>query len=397
MPPQQVPSNHMSDTEPSPIDDLSKFAPPAVRGEKRYTEEYISGCVLVTGGCGFVGSHVVEALLREGRTVVVYDMFNSETSTSEEKRENAQVLVKTAQENRHLGAKLSIVDGNIRDGFHIAETVREHRVTACAHFAGLVDDRRSVHHPQEYLENNVLGTSMLLDTLGKCGVKMVVQPSTRSVFGANNQEKSLNEHADRRPINPYGASKVATDALAHCYSYLHGMNCTMIRIFATYGPRGRTDMLPRILIERIINDIPFKKFGDGSATRTWTYVTDVVRAIILALKNPQGGYEEFHTGAPNITSLNEMIDCAEKVCGKKAIIEQFPTPPGDPLQVGHPDYSKISKELGWEPEVSVLEGMKGVYDHFMAKKLEKEALHSTHYERRILSFGRARRMTISQE
>ena len=355
------------------VDDISTYAPRMIRGEKRYTEEYISGCVLVTGGCGFVGSHVVEALLREGRNVVVYDMFNSETTTSDEKRENAQTLFKTAGENKSIGARLAIVDGNIRDGDEIAETVREHGVTACVHCAGMVDDRRSVHFPQEYLENNVLGTSMLLDTLGKCGVKMVVQPSTRSVFGANNQEKSLHESCDRRPINPYGASKVATDALAHCYSYLHEMNCTMVRIFATYGPRGRPDMLPRILIERIINDEPVKKFGDGSATRTWTYISDVVRAFIMALKNPQGGYEEFHTGAPNITTLNEMIDCAEKVCGKKAIIHHYPTPPGDPLQVGHPDYSKISKELGWEPEVTVLEGMRGVYEHFMAKKIEADA------------------------
>ena len=352
-------------------EDLCSYAPPSIRGEKRYTEEYLK-CVLVTGGCGFVGSHVVEALLREGRNVVVYDMFNSETTKSAEKRENAKTLFETAKQNKANGGRLSIVEGNTRDGRAVAETVRKYGVTSCVHCAGMVDDRRSVHYPEEYLSNNVLGTSMLLDTLGKCGVKMVVQPSTRSVFGANNQDKSLNEHADRRPINPYGASKVATDALAACYAYLHDMNCTMVRIFATYGPRGRPDMLPRILIERIINDEPVKKFGDGSATRTWTYISDVVRAFIMALKNPQGGYEEFHTGAPNITTLNEMIACAEQVTGKKAIIHQYPTPPGDPHQVGHPDYSKISRELGWEPQVTVLEGMRHVYEHFMAKKISTD-------------------------
>ena len=316
----------------------------------------------------------MEALLQEGRTVVVYDMFNSETTTSQEKRENAQLLQQTCATNKHKGAYLAIVNGNIRDGDKIAQVVHDYGVTACVHMAGLVDDRRSVYHPQEYLENNVLGTSMLLDTLGKCGVKMIVQPSTRSVFGANQQSLSLDEHGDRRPINPYGASKVATDALAACYASMHDMNVTIIRIFATYGPRGRPDMLPRILIERLVQEEPIKKFGDGSATRTWTYVSDVVRAIVLALKNPQGGYEEFHTGAPNITSLNEMIACAEKVTGKKAIIEHYPTPPGDPLQVGHPNYSKITKELGWEPQVDVLEGMQFVYKHFMAKKLAKESM-----------------------
>lgn len=166
--------------------------------------------------------------------------------------------------------------------------------------------------------------------------------------------------------------QVATDALAHCWSHIHDMNVTLIRIFATYGPRGRPDMLPRILIENLLNDRPIKKFGDGSATRTWTYISDIVGALILALKSPQGGFDEFHTGAPNITSLNTMIECAEQVTGKKAIIHQYPTPPGDPLQVGHPDYSKITKEMGWEPQVNVLEGMRGVYEFFAEKKRKEQ-------------------------
>ena len=340
-----------------------------VRGEKRYTEEYCQ-CVLVTGGVGFVGSHVTEALLHEGRKVVVYDIFNAETTTSEEKKENAQMLRELA--DRIPQAQLTIVDGDIRDSNKIARVVYEHGVTGCVHLAAMADDRRSVFHPEEYLENNILGTNCMLNTLGKCGVKMVVQPSTRSVFGANNPDYPLHESCDRRPVNPYGASKVATDALAHCWSHIHDMNVTLIRIFATYGPRGRPDMLPRMLIENMLNDRPVKKFGDGSATRTWTYITDVVGAMVLALKHPQGGFEEFHTGAPNLTTLNEMIECAEHVTGKKAIIDQYPTPPGDPQQVGHPDYSRIAKEMGWEPKVPVLEGMRAVYEYFAAKKEQED-------------------------
>ena len=94
--------------------------------------------------------------------------------------------------------------------------------------------------------------------------------------------------------------------------------------------------------------------------------------MVLALKHPQGGFEEFHTGAPNLTTLNEMIECAEHVTGKKAIIDQYPTPPGDPQQVGHPDYSRIAKEMGWEPKVPVLEGMRAVYEYFAAKKEQED-------------------------
>ena len=326
--------------------------------KENYTEEYCE-CVMVTGGVGFVGSHIAEALLREGRKVVVYDIFNSETTSSAEKRENVAILENTAQEFASYGASVTIVNGDIRDQENILRTIREHGVTGAIHVGGMVDDRRSVKHPEEYIDVNIRGTAMLLDALGKSGVKMVVQASTRSVFGqrADNGTK-LTETADRRPINPYGASKVGADAMAHCYSHLHKMNVTLVRIFATYGPRGRPDMIPRILVENIVNDRPIRKFGKGDATRTWIYISDIVSAFLLALKHPQNGYAEFNTGAPNSTTLNELIDCAESVTGKKAIIEHHPVPPGDAHTVGHPSYERIKEVLGWEPMVDVKEGMR---------------------------------------
>mmetsp|Transcript_30481 Transcript_30481/g.46161 ORF Transcript_30481/g.46161 Transcript_30481/m.46161 type:complete len:362 (+) Transcript_30481:50-1135(+) len=335
------------------------------QGKARYTEEYCR-CVMVTGGVGFVGSHIAEALLREGRDVVVFDIFNSETTQSREKVENADILQQTASK---CGVTLSIVNGNILDRERIAQVVQDHNVTACIHVGGMVDDRRSVSHPDDYILTNIMGTAHLLDTLGQCGVKMVVQASTRSVFGQReDNETLLDESAPRRPINPYGASKVGADAMAHCYSHLHKMNVTLVRIFATYGPRGRPDMIPRILVENIYNDKPIQKFGDGSATRTWIYIDDIVSAFLCALKNPRGGFAEYNTGAPNSTTLNELIDCAEKVSGKRAIIQHNPVPPGDAHTVGHPSYYLIEKELGWEPKVSVMQGMKLIWDDYVARQ-----------------------------
>ena len=330
-----------------------------------YTETYCR-CVMVTGGVGFVGSHIAEALLKEGRKVVVYDIFNSETTSSEEKRENVAILQKTAETFARNGASVDIVNGDIRDQTKIIETIREYGVTGAIHVGGMVDDRRSVSHPEEYIDVNIRGTAMLLDALGKCGVKMVVQASTRSVFGqrADNSTK-LKEDAVRRPINPYGASKVGADAMAHCYSHLHKMNLTLVRIFATYGPRGRPDMIPRILIENIVNDKPIRKFGKGDATRTWIYVSDIVSAFLLALKHPQGGYAEFNTGTNASTTLNELIECAEEVTGKKALIEPHPVPPGDAHTVGHPSYERIQEVLGWEPVISLREGMRLTYENYI--------------------------------
>lgn len=335
--------------------------------EKTFTEEYAK-CVLLTGGVGFVGSHIAETLLREGRKVVIYDIFNAETTKSAEKQENARLLQHVAKENSIKGASLKVINGDIRDQVHLMRVIPEEGITGCIHVGGMVDDRRSVQFPEEYIDVNILGTALLLDALGKCGVRMVVQASTRSVFGQRaDNDTLLDEHAPRRPINPYGASKVAADAMAHCYSHLHNMNVTLIRIFATYGPRGRPDMIPRILIESVHHGTPVKKFGDGTATRTWIYVSDIVNAFIAALKHPQGGFAEFNTGAPNSTTLNELISIAERVVGKNAIIEHFPAPPGDAHTVGQPSYATIKQDLGWTPLVSVEEGMRLVYKDYTAR------------------------------
>jgi len=126
-------------------------------------------------------------------------------------------------------------------------------------------------------------------------------------------------------------------------------------------------MIPRILIENIVNSKPIRKFGEGTATRTWIYISDIVSAFLCALKNPCGGFAEFNTGAPNSTTLNELIACAEKVVGKKAIIEQCEVPPGDAHTVGHPSYDLIEKTLGWTPKVDVEEGMHLIYQDYMTK------------------------------
>eukprot|EP00984_Skeletonema_dohrnii_P010096 scaffold3928_cov99-Skeletonema_dohrnii-CCMP3373.AAC.1 len=177
---------------------------------------------------------------------------------------------------------------------------------------------------------------------------MVAQASTRSVFGQRaNNDTHLTETAERRPINPYGASKVGADVMAHCYSHLYKMNVTLVRIFATYGPRGRPDTIPRILIENIVNDKPIRNLEKAQQL------------------NPCNGFAEFNTGAPNSTTLNELIACAEKVIGKKATIDNCPVPPGDAHTVGHPCYDLIKDTLGWEPKVGVEEGMRRTYDHYI--------------------------------
>lgn len=198
---------------------------------------------MVTGGVGFVGSHCAEQLLREGVKVVVYDIFNEETTVSAEKQENADILIETARQYAAVGASVTIVHGDINDKEKLLTTIKEYGITGCIHAAGMVDDRRSVKFPNEYIEVNIRGTCTLLSALGESGVKMVVQASTRSVYGERKDNNTyLTEDADRRPVNPYGAAKVGSDAMAHCYHHLYGMNVTLIRIFSAYGPRGKLSL-----------------------------------------------------------------------------------------------------------------------------------------------------------
>ena len=157
---------------------------------------------------------------------------------SEEKKENAAILKKSAAMYASNGSSLYIICGDSRDKEKLIETIKKYNVTSCVHVAGLVDDRRSVAHPEEYIDVNVRGTATLYDALGQCGVKTVVQASTRSVFGQrDNNHTYLTESADRRPVNPFGASKVGADAMAHAYSHLYNnMNVTLVRSSYVWSP-----------------------------------------------------------------------------------------------------------------------------------------------------------------
>jgi UDP-glucuronate 4-epimerase len=313
--------------------------------------------VLVTGAAGFFGSHIAAGLLREGRHVVAFDKLNAETTSSVEKQENLDRLQAIAEASE--GARLSIFQGDVLDDASIRAALEATSPTACVHAASMVDDRRSVQHPREYLLTNIIGTQTLLQTIAEHGsVRQFVYISTRSTFGqVDSPGQLMTEEAPKRPINPYGASKVGAEAICHVYHHLHGIDVNIIRIFALYGPYGRPDMIPRQLMEKVVADIEIPKFGTGEANRDWMYVEDAAEAVLLAVDTPLG-YQIFNIGTGRGTSLNELIATAEKVIGKTARILHLPVPPGDAHFGGIADNSKAKSVLGWTPKTSLEEGMR---------------------------------------
>ncbi|MBM5817558.1 MAG: NAD-dependent epimerase/dehydratase family protein [Cyanobacteria bacterium K_Offshore_surface_m2_239] len=321
--------------------------------------------VLVTGAAGFFGSHIAARFLRAGKNVVAFDKLNGETTSSDEKQGNLGRLRSLAQSIP--GAEFSVFRGDVLDEASIREALEATSPTACVHAASMVDDRRSVSHPREYLTTNIIGTQTLLQTLAEHGsVRQVVYISTRSTFGqVDSPGQLIQEEAPKRPINPYGSSKVGAEAICHVYHHLHGIDLNIIRIFALYGPHGRPDMIPRQLMERVGAGAEIPKFGTGEANRDWMYVEDATEAVFLAAHKPMG-YQIFNIGTGRGTSLNELIATAEDVIGKGANILHLPVPPGDAHFVGIADNNKARLMLGWEPKTSLRQGMQKTLEQMEA-------------------------------
>ena len=355
--------------------------------------------VLVTGGAGFIGSYVAAALLKRRRKVILFDIFNQETSGSDEKHNNVLVLKKIVKEVNEkltsidIKAELYVIIGDIRDRHSINEVINNplFNVTSAIHAAAMVDHRRSISSSKEYFDVNIRGTAILLDMLGKSGkIKRVVQASSSSVFGeVYHQNTKLDEDSPRRPLNPYGVSQVASDALAHCYSHIYQMQVFLIRIPSCFGHGANPNMFLRILMEKIANGEFVKKFGTGEATRTWLYIDDIVdcfmkaffyglresnsSAIVAMNKPPLSLYEEFNTGSQEGSlTLNRVIETAEKVMGKKANIQMIKAvPKGNAKFSGIYDYSKAKRVLGWEPQYTLEEGMRGMNKHYSDANIDK--------------------------
>ncbi|MGE5704691.1 MAG: nucleotide sugar dehydrogenase [Clostridia bacterium] len=303
--------------------------------------------VLVTGGAGFIGSHLVDRLLAEGAEVLVLDNFDSFYDRS----------VKERNMQGHFDHNLHrFIEADICNRDQLEAVFREWKPDYVVHLAAMAGVRPSVQNPMKYVETNVVGTTNLLDLSVAHGVKKFIFGSSSSVYGLNKKVPFCESDAISLPASPYAATKVTGEALCQSYQNCYGLPIVALRFFTVYGPRQRPDLAIHKFLLNIKNNEPISLFGDGTTSRDYTYVSDIVSGIWQALRYESTGYEVFNLGNDQPTQLLELVQTMEALIGKKAEINWLPMQTGD---VPHTwaDLSKSRSLLGYEPSVRLETGL----------------------------------------
>jgi len=306
--------------------------------------------VLVTGGAGFIGSHVSDYLLSRGDDVVIVDELNDYYDVNV-KMSNINML-----KTKYGSKRLSIHYGDICNEFFMKNVFERTKPEWVCHMAARAGVRPSINDPFVYIHSNIKGTTQLMELSVKYNVRNFVFASSSSVYGGSESTFFSEDECVDKPVSPYAASKKACELLSYTYHHLYNLNVSALRFFTVYGPRGRPDMAPYMFIDKISRGERIKKFGDGSSSRDYTYISDIVDGIIRAIDRPNG-YEIFNLGKGDGTSLNDFIHLVQKYVGKKVIVEQLPNQPGD-VPYTCADVSKARRMLGYQAKVSFEDGIK---------------------------------------
>jgi UDP-glucuronate 4-epimerase len=311
--------------------------------------------ILVTGGAGFIGSHLVEKLVATGHSVAILDDFN-DFYDPQIKRANIEKISKDVPVH-HV---------DLRENAAVRNLFHRERFDTIAHLAARAGVRPSVQNPQLYYDTNVTGTLHLLDAARATGVERFIFASSSSVYGVSKTVPFSEEQHLTQTISPYAATKIAGEFLCSTYSHLYGLRVVALRYFTVYGPRQRPDLAIHQFTKKIHAGQPIDQFGDGTTRRDYTYVDDIIQGTIAALKYDGVLFDIFNLGESQTIQLRDLIAAIEKALGKKAKINQLPDQPGDvPLTCA--DISKARKLLGYNPATQLAEGLPRFIEWFMQR------------------------------
>lgn len=315
--------------------------------------------ILVTGGAGFIGSHLSERLLREGNKVIVIDNFNNYYDPAI-KRNNVKEVKKTCIDNNIPLENYTMFEGDIRDNEFLKEVFSSNKIDSIMHLAAMAGVRPSIQDPALYYDVNITGTVNLLERCRENGIKQFVFASSSSVYG--NNEKVPFAESDRvdNPISPYAATKKSGELLCHTYHHLFDMNIACLRFFTVYGPRQRPDLAINKFTSLILEDKEIPFYGDGTTSRDYTFVEDIVSGIVASINNVNTDkkiFEIFNLGGDKTVSLNEMVETIEEVLEKKAKLNRLPMQPGD-VNRTCADITHSKEIIGYNPKTTFKEGIK---------------------------------------
>jgi UDP-glucuronate 4-epimerase len=315
--------------------------------------------VLVTGGAGFIGSHLVESLLTAGHTIVILDDFN-DFYDPRLKQANIARFAKDVI--------IHLVD--LRDGASVRSLFHREKFDTIAHLAARAGVRPSIQHPRLYYDTNVTGTLHLLEAARVTGVERFIFASSSSIYGASKSVPFSEDQHLSQTLSPYAATKIAGEFLCSTYSHLYQLRIVALRYFTVYGPRQRPDLAIHQFTRRICSGQPIEQFGDGTTRRDYTYIDDVIQGTMAALRYEGPLFDIFNLGESETIELKHLIVAIENALGKKAKVNQLPEQPGDmPLTCA--DISKAKKLLGYKPTTRLNDGLPRFVEWFLESQKGK--------------------------
>ena len=315
--------------------------------------------ILITGGAGFIGSHLVDRLLGEGDwQITVVDDFNDFYPPAT-KRDNIR---------EHLANRnYKLIEADIRDCAALEKAFVETNFDCIVHLAARAGVRPSLKEPQLYVETNINGTMNLLELARRRGVKQFVFGSSSSVYGVNEKVPFAEDDPIFNPISPYAATKAAGELICHTYSHLYGIRIVCLRFFTVYGARQRPDLAIHKFAKLISAGKPIPVFGDGSTRRDYTYIDDIITGVRAAIDYDATDYEVINLGESRTVELRELIAILEKALGARAEIDRQPLQPGDVPQT-FADISKARRLLNYHPQTQIETGIKRFIEWFKADR-----------------------------
>lgn len=316
--------------------------------------------ILVTGGAGFIGSHLVDRLLSDGGArVTVVDNFNDFYDPS----------IKRANIATHLSRdEFELIEADIADSQAMSSLFAGARFDCVVHLAARAGVRPSLEDPLLYEQTNVRGTLTLLEGARRNRVPRFIFGSSSSVYGINSKVPFSEDDPVASPISPYAATKIAGEAACHVYSHLYDLRVVCLRFFTVYGARQRPDLAIHKFAGLISKGLPIPIFGDGTARRDYTYVDDIIAGVTAAMNYEESRFEVINLGESQTVELRRLVELLESALGARAIIDRQPLQPGD-VPVTYADISKARRLLGYDPRTKIEAGIERFVDWFKTRRI----------------------------